>query len=138
MSDRRYRVVLLVLVVAAAIAVVVVVRSSDNHGGGAVALPESIERVVPTAGDEVIRQAELGIDLAPGYDGTIILNGIEIPVDEQRRVPEQNQVFFTPREGAAVERLDAGPNCALALVWKASDGRGTVDDQTYPWCFEAL
>ncbi len=59
----------------------------------------------------MVRQAELGVDLAPGYDGTLAVNGVEIPVEEQRRVPEQNEVYFTPGEGKAVERLLAGPNC---------------------------
>ena len=75
----------------------------------------------------MLRQAELGIDLAPGYDGTLAVNGVEIPVEEQRRVPEQNQVFFTPGEGKVVERLLAGPNCATAIVWKAADGPGTAE-----------
>ena len=85
----------------------------------------------------MVRQAELGVDLAPGYDGTIAVNGVEIPVDEQRRVPEQNEVYFTPGEGKVVERLLAGPNCATAIVWKAADGRGTPNDQSFTWCFEA-
>ena len=57
----------------------------------------------------MLRQAELGIDLAPGYDGTLAVNGVDIPVEDQRRVPEQNEVFFTPGEGKAVEQLLAGP-----------------------------
>jgi hypothetical protein len=58
-------------------------------------------------------------------------------VEDQRRVPEQNQVFFTPGEGKAVEQLLAGPNCAMALVWRAADGRGTPSDRSFTWCFEA-
>ena len=85
----------------------------------------------------MLRQAELGIDLAPGYDGTLAVNGIDIPVEDQRRVPEQNQVFFTPSEGKAVEELRAGPNCASATVWKAAEGPGTANDRTFSWCFEA-
>jgi hypothetical protein len=92
---------------------------------------------VPKPDDEVVRQLELGVDLAPGYDGTLAVNGVEIPVDEQRRVPEQNEVYFTPGEGKSVERLLAGRNCVVATVWKTSDGPGTANDKTIPWCFEA-
>ena len=93
---------------------------------------------MPGAGDEVVRQAELGVDLAPGYEGALAVNGVEIPTEELRLVPEQNQVFFTPGEGKAVEQLRAGPNCAEAVMWRASAGRGTADDLSYRWCFEAL
>ena len=68
-----------------------------------------VERFIPRPNDEVLRQAELGIDLAPGYDGTLAVNGVDIPAEDQRRVPEQNEVFFTPGEGKAVEQLLAGP-----------------------------
>ena len=96
------------------------------------------ERLIPREGDEVIRQAELGIDLAPGYEGALVLNGVEIPDDELRVVAPQNQVFFTPGEGKAVEALHAGSNCAQAVVWRSSEGRGTANDRTVTWCFDAL
>ena len=86
----------------------------------------------------MIRQAELGIDLAPGYEGTLEVNGVEIPDEELRLVPAQNEVFFTPGEGKAVEELRAGPNCATAVVWRSAIGRDAATDQTFSWCFEAL
>ena len=137
MSQGRYRLLIGVLLVGAAVALFVAVRATDTGDEESGPASDVVERFVPGAGDEVVRQAELGVDLAAGYDGTILLNGVEIPEDEQRRVPEQNQVFFTPGEGKAVERLLAGPNCATALVWKTADGRGTANDRTLTWCFEA-
>ncbi len=137
MSRGRYRLLIAVLVAGAAVALVAAVRATDTGDGDGEPTSDVVERLTPEAGDEVLRQVELGVDLAPGYDGTLLVNGVEIPADEQRRVPEQNQVFFTPAEGKVVERLQAGPNCATALVWKAADGRGTASDQTFTWCFEA-
>jgi len=137
MSQGRYRLLLGLLIVAAVLAAVVGVMVTDTDEQDAVAPSDVIERFVPEPNDEVVRQAELGVDLAPGFDGTIAVNGIEIPVDQQRRVEEQNEVYFTPGEGKVVERLLAGPNCATAIVWKAADGRGTPNDQTFTWCFEA-
>ena len=139
MSERRYRLLLAGLAIVAVGALVIGVLSTSGGDGAADRDQQSdaVERFIPRAGDEVLRQAELGIDLAPGYDGTILVNGVEIPTDEQRRVPEQNQVFFTPREDATVEQLEAGPNCAMAVVWRAIDGRGSANDQTFTWCFEA-
>jgi hypothetical protein len=141
MSDTRFRLLIAAMVTLAGVALFAGVRATDTGGEDPVTVagrPDVVEVLVPGAGDEVIRQAELGIDLAPGYDGTLVVNGVEIPAEEQRRVPEQNQVFFTPGEGKVVEQLRAGPNCATAIVWKASAGRGTADDQTFSWCFDAL
>jgi hypothetical protein len=141
LSDGRFRLLIIAMVVAAFAALYAGVRATDTGDSDPVSVsgrPDVVEHLVPGAGDEVIRQAELGIDLAPGYEGALVLNGVEIPTDELRLVPEQNQVFFTPGEGKVVERLNAGPNCAMAIVWKASAGRGTADDQSFTWCFDAL
>ena len=137
MSQGRYRLVVGGLVALAAIAAVVGFLVTDVDKPDQVASSDIVERFVPKPDDEVVRQFELGVDLSPGYDGTLAVNGVEIPVEEQRRVPEQNEVYFTPGEGKSVERLLAGRNCVVATVWKTSDGPGTANDKTIPWCFEA-
>ena len=137
MSQRRYRFVVGGLVLAAVVAAVVGFLVTDTDQPDQASQSDIVERFVPKPNDEVVRQFELGVDLAPGYDGTLTVNGVEIPVEEQRRVPEQNEVYFTPGDGKAVEQLNAGPNCVAATVWKAADGPGTANDQTFTWCFEA-
>lgn len=141
MSDGRFRLLVAGMVVAAMGALFAGVRATETGSDDPVTVsgrPDVVEHLIPRAGAEVIRQAELGIDLAPGYEGALVLNGIEIPPEELRLVPAQNQVFFTPGEGKVVERLNAGPNCAEAVVWKSSRGRGTANDESFRWCFKAL
>jgi hypothetical protein len=137
MSPGRYRILVGAILGLAVVALVVGILVTDTDQTDDAGSSDIVERFIPKPDDEVVRQAELGIDLAPGYDGTIAVNGVEIPEEDQRRVPEQNEVFFTPGEGKAVERLNAGPNCATATVWRAADGRGTANDRTFTWCFEA-
>jgi len=137
MSAGRYRVLIGALFAGAALALVVGIAVTDSSKTDDATQSEIVERFIPNADDEVLRQAELGIDLAPGYDGTLAVNGVDIPVEDQRRVPEQNEVFFSPGEGKAVEQLVAGPNCVTATVWKAADGPGTANDRTFQWCFSA-
>jgi hypothetical protein len=137
MSSNRYRWLVGGLLGAAAVALAGGIVVTDTSHPDDATQSEIVERLVPRANDEVLRQAELGIDLAPGYDGTLAVNGVDIPVEDQRRVPEQNEVFFTPGDGKAVEQLEAGPNCVRATVWKAADGPGTANDRTFDWCFEA-
>jgi len=137
MSNRRYRLLVGGLIVAAVVALAIGIAVTDLTDPDDSTQSEIVERFIPKPNDEVLRQSELGIDLAPGYDGTIAVNGVDIPVEDQRRVPEQNQVFFTPAEGKAVEQLAAGPNCVVATVWRAAEGPGTTNDRTFSWCFEA-
>lgn len=138
MSDARYRLLIALLVAGAGVALYFAISATDTGGGDPVARSNVVERFLPREGDEVIRQAELGIDLAPGHEGALVVNGVEIPPEELRLVPEQNEVFFTPGEGKAVERLQAGRNCVQAQVWRSAVGRGTADDQAFTWCFDAL
>ena len=141
MPDTRYRLLIAVLVVGAGAALFAGIRATETGGDDSVSEAggtDVVERFVPGRGDEVIRQSELGVDLAPGYEGALEVNGIAIPDDELRLVPAQNQVFFTPGEGKAVEVLRAGPNCARAIVWKSVNGRDAATDLAFDWCFEAL
>jgi hypothetical protein len=82
----------------------------------------------------VLRQSEIGIDLAAGYDADLTIDGIAIPRSQLRLVPQQNQVFFTPGEGKAIEELEAGDTCVTATIWKSSEGPGK-DSQPVQWCF---
>ena len=140
LSDTRFRLLIAGMVVAALAALFAGVRATDTGSDDPVTVagrPDVVEHLIPRAGAEVIRQAQLGIDLAPGHEGTLVLNGVAIPTDELRLVPEQNQVFFTPGEGKVVEELDAGRTCVDAIVWRSEDTRGP-QDQRFRWCFEAL
>lgn len=119
MSTARYRVLVGLALVAAAAALFFGVRAADTGGDDDVAVrsrPDVVEHVYPSHGDQVLRQTEIGIDLAPGYEGMLIVNGQPIPEDELRLVPEQNQVFFLPGEGTTIEKLPAGRSCVTALV----------------------
>jgi hypothetical protein len=137
MSSGRYRLLVAGLVGAAVIALAIGIAATDLNKPDDTPQSEVVERFIPKPDDEVLRQAELGIDLAVGYEGTLAVNGVDIPAEEQRRVPEQNQVFFTPAEGKAVERLEAGRNCVTATAWKSSEGANTPNKRTFTWCFEA-
>lgn len=97
--------------------------------------PEVVEHLVPRSGASVLRQAELGIDLAPGYEAALVVNGIEIPAEQTRAVPEQNQVFFSPGQGKVIEELQGGETCVVAIAWRSAQGRG-VADQRFQWCFD--
>lgn len=137
-SSLRYRLVVTAALAAAAAALVAGVRATDTSDQDPVSVngrPDVVERLQPRNGAEALQQAEVGIDLAPGYEGALMLNGTAIPNGELRIVPEQNQVFFAPGPDRTFEALPSGTNCATAVVWRSADGRGTAD-LTFQWCFD--
>ena len=71
----------------------------------------------------VLRQSTIGIDLKPGWDADLIINGVDIPQDEERDVPAQNQVFFTPGKDKAIESLEPGLVRVTAIIWRPIDGQ---------------
>ena len=137
-SSLRYRLFVGVGLAVAAGLLYAAVHLTNTHGTNPVTVsgrPDVVEQLIPGNGASALRQSEFGIDLAPGYDGTLVVNGTEIPVRELRKVPAQNQVFFTPGPGKVITALGAGQTCVVAIVWKSADGRGTPQDQTFRWCF---
>ena len=137
-SSLRYRVLVGVALAVAAGLLCGAVHSTNTHTADPVTVhgqPNVVEHVIPVNGSSELRQSEFGVDLAPGYDGTLVVNGIEIPRDQLRLVPAQNQIFFTPGPGKVITDLPAGKTCVVAVVWKSAVGRGASQDQTFRWCF---
>lgn len=109
--------------------------TGDNNTSAA--LPESVDRLIPASGDEVLAQSEVGIDLAIGYDAYLIVNGHEIRSEEDGLVRDLGLglVKFQPGEGKPVESLIPEKNCVIAMVWPQAEGRDAAEPVS--WCFNA-
>jgi hypothetical protein len=137
-SDRRFRLLVglgLAVAAAAMTAAVLATQTDEDTPPTASGKRTVVEHLIPLNGAEVLRQSELGVDLASGYSGTLVINDVEIPKVQLREVPELNQVFFTPGEGKVIEELPAGRTCVVAIAWRTASGRG-VDDERTTWCFD--
>jgi hypothetical protein len=98
-----------------------------------------VEAVIPGNGSPaVLRQAEIGIDLAPGWTGELTINGVYIPDDQIRRNDPLNQLFFSPGEGKEIEQLRAGRVLVIASVWNYAEGETREDARQVPWSFTAV
>ncbi len=128
-------------VVAVAIGLFVVAVNAFQEGGDDPVLQgsadEAVENLIPRRDAQVPQQSNVGIDLQTGWDGVLVIAGVEIPRDQLQITPEIGLIEFTPADGMAVEALDPGQNCVSAIIWRLSDGRG-VADRTIPWCFEVV
>ena len=95
-----------------------------------------IQRLIPSPGAKILQQDEIGIDMAPGYEASLMLNGIPLPIDQTNIVPPINQVTFKPGPGKVYERLPAGQNCILATYWQSQYGPSVSSTRT--WCFTVV
>lgn len=99
----------------------------QTGGGDAGRLDAAIVALFPVDGAQALRQTEIGADLAPGYDGRLIINGIEIPEAQMEgardpstisaedlaenglRPNNRNRVYFRPGPGKVIEEYTTGP-----------------------------
>ena len=95
----------------------------------------AVDELIPPRSAEVLSQETVGIDLAPGYDARLTINGVVIPPEQIRHQPNLNLFTFRPDRGKVIERLRAEQNCALVAYWRQDVGPAEAD--TISWCFTA-
>jgi hypothetical protein len=138
-STRFKIVAALVIVAATALAswAYLLATEEDEPGSGGGETSEFVETLIPSENSQALQQATIGIDLAPGWQGILRLDGQEIPESQLRVTSSLNQVTFTPGPGQIVDSLAPGRRCVQALVWQSSQGRGN-SERTVHWCFEVV
>lgn len=124
------RIVLTLLVLGALAGLVVAgQRTVRNGGADDVAISggdNAVEALIPGRDAETLSQTEVGIDLAAGWTGTLLLNGEEV---DAQRVDALNQLLYRPPDG-----LESGRNCVTAAIYRSSESPESSRDVT--WCFE--
>ena len=138
MNTAVRRAVLALIVVAALATFVFAFTIGGGNDDEALRSGSPVERFVPENGSPAaVRQAEIGVDLAPGYTAVLLVDGVEIPEDQLRRNDPESQLFFTPGEGQIIESLAAGPHTATALVWRPVASETREDAEAFSWSFRA-
>ena len=95
----------------------------------------AVDELIPPRGAEVLSQETVGIDLALGYDARLAINGVDIPAEQMRHLPNLNRFTFRPDQGKVIERLRAEQNCVQVTYWRQEVGPADAD--TISWCFAA-
>lgn len=145
-------------VIAAGLVLIVWGVSSALTGTEGVDRPAEIENLSPVENAvQVLQQESVFVDLAPGYEGVLVVDGIEIAIDRPDQVdddlepgeqqltdptrtrydPGSNTLTFRPAEGAPIESWTVGRHDVVVVYWLIEDGRG-VDDQRYRWSFDVV
>lgn len=126
-----------------------VVANTDDTTSLAVSGNPAIDRLIPSPNSEVLRQTQIGIDLAPGFEAELIINDVPIPPDQINvlRSGEDpdlsnevagafsttlNQFLYQPLRGRAVPQLNSDLNCVVATFWPIAD---PTNIETVEWCF---
>lgn len=132
-----------------AIVLAFALTSRDSSAPLAITGNPAIEALIPAPDSEVLRQSQVGIDLAPGYDAELTINGTFIPIDEvnvlrdvenpdvSSGIPGSfdttlSRFLYQPLEGRAVPELRGDENCVEVRFWPLSD---PTDIEEVGWCF---
>ena len=95
-----------------------------------------VEQFIPAPGLKVLKQDAVGIDLAPGYEAKLALDGVPIPDYQITKVAALGTYTLNPVVGSDFEALPTGDHCATATYWRTIDGPQRATSQT--WCFTVL
>jgi hypothetical protein len=137
----RFKVVAVIVLALAIAAFVAAYLATSDEGddeletSGAID-NDVVEQRIPAPNSQVPQQQGIGIDLLSGWEGTLELNDVEIPMDQLKLTPELAKIEFTPGDGKVVEELRAGLNCVTAVVWPIAEGRDAA--RQVRWCFTAV
>jgi len=117
-------------------------------------LPAQIEQVDPVPDAvRVLAQTRVFVDLAPGYTGRVVIDGVEIEtvnideigsdqVEPGQQVdvppvtiyePGNATLTFTPSAGAPIEEFGEGVHEATVVFWRIEDGPARA--RSYSWSF---
>lgn len=100
--------------------------------------PAAIENLDPVRGAQTVPgQSTITADLKFGYQGVLIVNGLEIPDDQVNYTRATGTLTFTPGKEKEYELLPGGEVRVVVIYWPEQGSRAT-DSQQYAWSFNVL
>ena len=137
-TERRWVVPAVVVVALAAVGVLAYLAATLADVGidDDVTVTEGVvEALVPAPRSIALAQTRVGVDLAPGWDAELSIDGIPIPRDQLVQRDNDDalfEVFFDPGPGKVIDELGPGQVCAAADAFDILDP-GTT--RRIEWCF---
>lgn len=154
--DREKLVVSLGVAVGAVLIVAGLNTASTGREGQNV--PAEFENISPGPGDEVLRQSQIVVDMVPGYEASLVVNGIALATTRLDELtsggnaprpgaqvdlpptaiydPGNFTISFLPQEGAPIEEFSQGKHTVTITFWKIVEGPGAA--RSFTWEFEAV
>ena len=104
------------------------------QGADGPTLPSTVEAVSPEGGNLDLRQATIAADLAPGYTGYLMIDGVEVPRDDLQIVDALNSVALRPTPESDYAELAPGAHCATVVYHRIGEPESVSD--SFRWCFD--
>ena len=148
------------LVIAVGLVLVVFALTTALTGNDGIDRPEAIESIQPVENAvQVLQQERVVVDLLPGYEARLVIDGIELPttvigqsdVDPFEQPAPGQQVdlpttavfdpgnaviSFQPVEGALIESFTEGIHEVRVIYWRIEDGPEQA--LSYRWEFNVV
>lgn len=119
-------------------------------------LPDGLESIDPVKGaTQVPAQTSVTVDMVVGYEGVLVVDGLELPVVNRDEFAEQaaagqqlslppvvlfepgNAVLtFTPSPNAEITEFTQGQHIVQVIYWKSIEGRSKA--RSFTWTFEVF
>lgn len=127
-----YRIGVSVLLAIAAAAMYVAFVSAKEPSPS-ISNPQIVVDFGPAENSIALRQSRIYAKLQPGFVGSLIVGGIEIPEAQADHLEGSNSVGFTPGAGTVTGELNPGRNCATVAFWRPEATRASA--QSFNWCW---
>jgi hypothetical protein len=148
------------LVIASGIMLIVFGVFSAQTGDDGIDRPEAIESVQPVENAiQVLQQDQIIVDLQAGYEGRLVVDGVELPttiigqsdVDPSAQVEPGQQIdlpttavfdpgnavlSFQPVDGALIETFTQGEHEVTVFFWRIDEGPDQA--RAYTWTFNVV
>ncbi len=142
-TNRRLRIPqklksLLVAFVVAFCLVQIGIALNDNDAVDPAKPPAALENVDPVRGAQTVpAQSTITADLQFGFQGALIVNGLEIPDDQVEYTRATGTLTFTPGAGKEYKLLPGGEVRVIVEFWP-EQGTREADGEQYAWSFNVL
>lgn len=136
MKANKFRFLLIILLLSiVAITVVIAISSSDTNP---VTVNNSqVRAVTPTPGGLHTPRGDIVINLEPGLQGRLSIDGQIIPDDEIIFIPGEGSLTFRPQIDHTFEMFEAKTYSAEITFWPEGQ-REPSNSQTYSWDFKVM
>ena len=116
---------------------VIWVASSTRGAPQPTTLPSGLLGVIPQEGDQAPKQTLVGVSLSPGWEPTLIIDGLPIPSEQLDAGTQQlGEFFFSPGSDMVVSQLRRGLICARVIAIPIIDVE--ADNINYEWCWTSF
>ena len=127
----------LTILVILSLGLVIWIASSTRGASQPTTLPSGLLAVIPQEGDQAPKQTLVGVSLSPGWEPTLIIDGVPIPSKQLDAGTQQlGEFFFSPGSDMVISQLRRGLVCAKVVAIPIIDVE--AENINHQWCWTSF